>query len=62
MESLKVNRDLLDPDFDGYKLSLDSLPIFQINVGGKEMKKEGRRKLIIYYFLLFCNCSAKLNF
>ena len=39
MEALKVNRDLLDANFDGYKLSLDSLPIHHINVGGKLTSK-----------------------
>eukprot|EP00057_Strongylocentrotus_purpuratus_P012853 XP_011667327.1 PREDICTED: nudC domain-containing protein 1 isoform X2 [Strongylocentrotus purpuratus] len=29
-EVLKVNRDLLDSEFDGYKLSLDPLPIYSL--------------------------------
>ncbi|XP_041455134.1 nudC domain-containing protein 1-like isoform X1 [Lytechinus variegatus] len=31
-EVLRVNRDLLDSQFDGYKLSLDPLPIYSISV------------------------------
>uniref|UniRef100_A0A8C6M7A3 Uncharacterized protein n=1 Tax=Nothobranchius furzeri TaxID=105023 RepID=A0A8C6M7A3_NOTFU len=30
--SLKVNRDLLDPNFESYKLSLDPLPTYKVEL------------------------------
>ena len=30
MSKLNINRDLIDSDFPGYKLSLDSLPLYDI--------------------------------
>lgn len=33
---LKVNRDLLDPHFDGYKLSLDTLPTYRVKLEAGE--------------------------
>ena len=36
--NLKLDRALIDPHFDGYKLSLDSVPIYQkaLESGNKE--------------------------
>ncbi|XP_071785195.1 nudC domain-containing protein 1-like [Asterias amurensis] len=42
-ESLQADRQLLDPHFDGYKLSLDTLPTYSVNVisGIDEVKLRG---------------------
>lgn len=34
--SLKVNRDLLDPNFESYRLSLDSLPTYSVELDAGE--------------------------
>lgn len=30
--SLKINRDLLDPDFESYRLSQDSIPMYKVEL------------------------------
>jgi len=37
--SLKVNRELLDPSFESYRLSLDSIPTYNIELDAGEKKK-----------------------
>lgn len=34
--SLKVNRDLLDPEFESYRLSQDTIPIYKIELDAGE--------------------------
>lgn len=34
--SLKVNRDLLDPEFESYRLSQDSIPIYKVQLDAGE--------------------------
>jgi len=36
--SLKVNRELLDPSFESYRLSLDSIPTYNIELDAGEKK------------------------
>lgn len=34
--SLKVNRDLLDPNFESYRLSLDPIPTYSVELDAGE--------------------------
>lgn len=34
--SLKINRDLLDPGFESYRLSQDSIPIYKVDLDAGE--------------------------
>lgn len=34
--SLKVNRDLLDPEFDSYRLSQDAIPTYKLELDAGE--------------------------
>lgn len=34
--SLKVNRDLLDPNFESYRLSLDAIPTYSVELDAGE--------------------------
>ena len=34
--SLKVNRDLLDPNFESYRLSLDAIPTYNVELDAGE--------------------------
>lgn len=36
--SLKVNRDLLDPNFESYRLSLDAIPTYNIELDAGERR------------------------
>lgn len=36
---LRPNRSLLDPKFDGYKLSLEQLPVYEIRLDNGEKNK-----------------------
>lgn len=35
---LKLDRDLIDPDFAGYKLSLDPVPIYERNLETRKLR------------------------
>lgn len=38
--SLKVKRELLDPSFESYRLSLDSIPVYNVQLdAGEKMSK-----------------------
>lgn len=37
---LKVDKTLLDPFFDGYKLSLDPLPMYRVNLDSCKLKQK----------------------
>ncbi len=36
--SLKVNRELLDPSFESYRLSLDSVPTYNVELDAGEKR------------------------
>ncbi len=36
--SLKVNRELLDPSFESYRLSLDSIPTYNVELDAGEKR------------------------
>lgn len=41
--SLKVNRDLLDPKFESYRLSLDPIPTYNVELDAGE----GRQQMLV---------------
>lgn len=43
--SLKINRDLLDPGFESYRLSPDAVPVWQVALEAGESAPRRRRRL-----------------
>lgn len=58
--TLKVNRELLDPSFESYRLSLDSIPVYNVELDAGE--KMAQRVLVdsIYYILVIQRVSNSL--
>lgn len=51
--SLKVNRELLDPSFESYRLSLDSIPVYNVELDAGEKTVLFVQFYFIYYIRAF---------
>ncbi len=60
--ALKTDHQLMDPDFEGYKLSLDSVPIYQQKLDSPlEVRTANDDQVKVQILFIKCNPNIEHN-